>query len=138
MIYSIAGSETTATALSCITYYLQKNPTILQKLQKEIREAFTSYDQINNNSTTPLRYMNAVILEGMRMYPPLPFPLPRVVPQGGTVIDGNFVPEGVSIYCTRTSQDTSQTNILCSLDCGLYKSFCGLHVATELPRPMEV
>ncbi|KAH8635732.1 hypothetical protein IG631_11133 [Alternaria alternata] len=32
----------------------------------------------------------------MRIYPPLPFPLPRVVPQGGDIVDGHFIPEGVS------------------------------------------
>lgn len=30
------------------------------------------------------------------MYPPLPFPLPRVVPREGGVVDGHFLPGGVS------------------------------------------
>lgn len=93
---SIAGSETTATALACITYYLQKDPNVLQRLRREIRDAFQSYNQIDDASTIPLSYLRAVILEGMRMYPPLPFPLPRVVPASGITIDGCFVPGGVS------------------------------------------
>ena len=32
----------------------------------------------------------------MRIYPPLPFALPRVVPAGGDTVDGHFLPEGVS------------------------------------------
>ncbi|RYN45628.1 hypothetical protein AA0119_g11840 [Alternaria tenuissima] len=94
--FVIAGSETTATALACITYHLLKFPEIGLRLQTEIREAFNSYQEINGTSTTSLPYLNAVILEGMRVYPPLPFPLPRVVPQGGDVVDGHFIPEGVS------------------------------------------
>jgi cytochrome P450 len=93
---SIAGSETTATALACITYHLLKFPEIGLRLQTEIREAFNSYQEIDGTSTTSLLYLNAVILEAMRVYPPLPFPLPRVVPQGGDIIDGHFIPEGVS------------------------------------------
>lgn len=31
------------------------------------------------------------------MYPPLPFPLPRVVPPEGGIVDGQFVPGGVSV-----------------------------------------
>jgi cytochrome P450 len=93
---SIAGSETTATALACITYHLLKFPEIGLRLQTEIREAFNSYQEIDGTSTTSLLYLNAVILEAMRVYPPLPFPLPRVVPQGGDIVDGHFIPEGVS------------------------------------------
>jgi cytochrome P450 len=91
----IAGSETTATALSCITYYLFRHPEVIKKLQDEIRGAFTSYDQINAQSTASLKYLHAVALEGMRVYPPLPFALPRVVPPGGDTVDGHFLPEGV-------------------------------------------
>lgn len=39
--------------------------------------------------------MEAVILEGMRVYAPLPFALPRVVPEGGDTVDGYFLPEKV-------------------------------------------
>lgn len=99
----MAGSETTATALACITYYLQRNPDILRALQQEIRTSFESYEQINDASTTPLEYLKAVILEGMRMYPPLPFPLPRVVPPEGGIVDGHFVPGGVSILASPSS-----------------------------------
>lgn len=92
----IAGSETTATALACITYYLLKTPGVLCTLRTEIRTSFDSYDQINDASTAKLEYLSSVIREGMRMYPPLPFALPRVVPKGGAVVDGHFIPQGVS------------------------------------------
>lgn len=94
----IAGSETTATALSCASYYLLKNPRVLRLLQQEIRSAFKTYSEIDGTSTVPLKYLNAVALEAMRIYPPLPFALPRVVPAGGDTVDGHFLPEGVSGY----------------------------------------
>ena len=92
-----AGTETTATALSCITYYLLRTPEVAKRLQEEILASFTSYDEINAASTAPLKYLNAVILEGLRIYPPLPFALPRVVPKGGEIIDGYFVPAKASL-----------------------------------------
>ena len=67
----------------------------MQTLQQEIRGAFKSYDQINAASTARLAYLNAVVLEGLRIFPPVPFALPRVVPVGGDIVDGHFVPEGV-------------------------------------------
>ncbi|CAN9258711.1 unnamed protein product [Alternaria alternata] len=65
--FVIAGSETTATALACITYHLLKFPEIGLRLQTEIREAFNSYQEIDGTSTTSLLYLNAVILEAMRV-----------------------------------------------------------------------
>ena len=93
--FVLAGSETTATALSCITYYLLHNPEVLKKLQHEIRTTFKSYDQINAGETAPLAYLNAVALEGLRIYPPLPFALPRVIPEGGDTVDAHPLPAGV-------------------------------------------
>lgn len=95
--FVIAGSETTATALSCILHHLFKYPATMIKLKQEVRTCFGSYADISSASTLPLKYMRAVILEGLRVYPPLPFALPRVVPQGGDTVDGHFLPAGVSM-----------------------------------------
>ncbi|KAG6357388.1 hypothetical protein INS49_013265 [Diaporthe citri] len=108
--FVIAGSETTATALSCITYYLQRSPEILHTLQKEIRTSFKSYGEISDASTATLEYLKAVILEGMRMYPPLPFPLPRVVPREGGIVDGHFVPGGTVVSTNPLAASMSAEN----------------------------
>lgn len=94
--FVLAGSETTATAMGTITYYLLRNPDIMARLQREIRAAFKSYGEICDKATLPLPYLKAVILEGLRMYPPLPFALPRVVPDPGDTVDGHYLPGGVS------------------------------------------
>lgn len=65
-------------------------------LVDELESTFTSYDQITATAAGNLKYLHAVILEGMRMYPPLPFPLPRVVPEDGDTVDGYSLPAGVS------------------------------------------
>lgn len=90
-----AGSETTATTLSCVTYYLLKSPRVMKLLRNEIDSAFTSYGDITATAASNLKYLRAVCLEGMRMYAPLPFPLPRIVPEGGDTVDGHFLPAGV-------------------------------------------
>jgi hypothetical protein len=94
--FRIAGSETTATTLTVLLYYLCCNPDILTTVKKEIYDSFNSYDDINATSTARLRYLHAVCLEALRIFPPLPLGLPRVVPQGGAIVDGMFVPGGVS------------------------------------------
>ncbi|KAI4279603.1 MAG: hypothetical protein L6R38_004992 [Xanthoria sp. 2 TBL-2021] len=93
----LAGSETSSTCLSTITYHLFKSPHVLQELRKEIRGTFKSYGDINAASTVSLKYMHAVILEGLRIYPPLPFALPRVVPEGSDTVDLYFLLAGTIV-----------------------------------------
>ncbi|CBX99323.1 similar to cytochrome P450 monooxygenase [Plenodomus lingam JN3] len=107
---SIAGSETTATTLSCMAYYLLKNPSILSQLQNEVRSSFTRYEDITAATTIPLKYLKAVINEAMRVYPPLPFALPRVVPQGGCTVDGHFLPGGTVVSTSTFAASMSTAN----------------------------
>ena len=95
----VAGSETTATLLSGATYHLLSNPVTLKRLQAEVRDFFPSQDEITPLSTrnpSNLPYMEAVLMESLRMYPPIPASLPRMTGSMGDVIDGDFVPANAS------------------------------------------
>lgn len=105
-----AGSETTATSLSCITYYLLKTPRVYKDLQKEVRDTFKSYKEIDANSTANLKYLHAVCLEGMRVYAPLPLALPRVVPEGGDTVDGHFLPANTIVSTNPVAASLSSAN----------------------------
>ncbi|ATY60298.1 benzoate 4-monooxygenase cytochrome P450 [Cordyceps militaris] len=108
--FVIAGSETTATALSCMTYYLLKDPDMHQRLQKEVRSAFKCYEEIEMASVAPLRYLKAVSQEAMRIYPPVPLALPRLVPKGGATVDGHFIPGGVTVSTNPLAASLSASN----------------------------
>jgi cytochrome P450 len=45
-VFAIAGSETTATLLSGVTYLSLKNPPVYQKLVNEIRQTFSMEEKI--------------------------------------------------------------------------------------------
>lgn len=60
----------------------------------EIREYYSSYDQIDATSALQLPYLQAVIQEALRMHPSGAQGFPRTSP--GVVIDGHYVPAGVS------------------------------------------
>ncbi|KAJ0340221.1 hypothetical protein COL922a_003655 [Colletotrichum nupharicola] len=110
----IAGSETTATALSGATYLLCSNPSTLAKLNQEVRSAFASEDEdeIDIISTAKLDYLQAVLEEALRMYPPVPSALPRVTPPGGQEILGQWIPEnGVGILRVKDSDMKEQTTL---------------------------
>lgn len=46
----------------------------------------------------------------MRIYPPVPAMLPRLVPEGDAMIKGQYVPEGTSIFISIYSTVRSATN----------------------------
>ena len=93
----IAGTETTATALSGTTYHLLRNPKTLKKLTEEIRSTFDDFDDITLEGLARLKYLQAVLQEGLRMYPPVPIGLPRKTPSEGTMIEGEWIPGNVAI-----------------------------------------
>lgn len=93
-----AGSETTATLLSGATYYLAANPGEMAKVVAEVRGAFQSDGEISLEGVNKLEYLLAVLNESLRIYPPVPTSVPRVVnTKGGRMIAGQWVPEGVSL-----------------------------------------
>ncbi|KAJ1337314.1 aspirochlorine biosynthesis cytochrome P450 monooxygenase [Microdochium nivale] len=104
-----AGSETTATALSGITYLLVQHPTQYERLTTEIRTMFTSAEEITMTSANKCRYLLAVIEEGLRVFPPSTTQHSRQVPAGGITLDGNFIPEGnlvgITTYAMMHSPD---------------------------------
>lgn len=93
----IAGSETTATLLSGVTYYILTVPGVLDKLKAEIRGAFSSEEEITWSAVNQLKYTLAVLNEGLRMYPPVPFGFPRMVKGEGAFVCDRWVPGGVSL-----------------------------------------
>ena len=95
-IIIIAGSETTATAMTGITNYLIKSPSVYDKLVAEIRTMYKAEEEMTFSSLQKATYLNAVIDEGMRMAPSVATGAPRLVPEGGDYVCGHWLPGGVS------------------------------------------
>lgn len=92
-----AGSETTASTLTGVTWLLLSNPAAYEKLKKEVRSTFESEENINFTSVQNLSYMLACLNEALRLFPPVAISLPRRTPEGGATIAGHYVPEGASV-----------------------------------------
>ena len=91
----LAGTETMSTALSGTLYLLSTNPEALDRLRNELDSHFTAEADINIAAVAKLPYLQAVLDEGLRMYPPFPGDLKRKVPCGGATVNGYQIPEGV-------------------------------------------
>jgi cytochrome P450 len=92
-----AGSETTATVLSGVTYLLLKNPEVMQKLNDEIRGRFKNYNDITLEEVNKAPYLIATLQEALRYFPPVPTGFERRVGKGGEVVSGYYIPEDTAL-----------------------------------------
>lgn len=79
-------------------YFLYSNPKKLAKLEAEIDESHKEgklSDPVTYSESLKLAYLQAVLKEAMRLHPSTGFTMARTVPQGGTVLLGYRLPEGV-------------------------------------------
>ncbi|KAI1112667.1 cytochrome protein [Nemania sp. NC0429] len=108
----LAGSETTATLLSGVTYWLLKTPHALKKITEEVRQAFKSDEEITFDDTrVKLPYMMACLQEGLRIFPPLPLGMLRIVPDGPPVqIAGVTIPGKTQVSVPQLAAFRSEWN----------------------------
>jgi cytochrome P450 len=113
--FMVAGTETTASALSAITFFLLSNSSYTDNLREELRSTFSTFDDLTIGKLGRLTYLNAVIQEGLRMYPPVPIALPRQTPPGGAQVDGMYIPGNVtcSIQHYSTYRNPEQHGMKC-------------------------
>lgn len=81
-----------------IIWHLLTNPETLEKLTSEVSGTFSSVEDIKYQSFQSLPYLHAVIEEGLRICPPNPGLIPRVVVDrslGNLVIGDHVFPPGV-------------------------------------------
>lgn len=79
----MAGHETTATALTWAWYLLSNAPTVEDRLHEEI-ESVGGEAPIGLEQVGRLRWCRAVVMEALRLYPPVPL-LPRQAREGDEV-----------------------------------------------------
>ncbi|KAL6712562.1 hypothetical protein ACN47E_000439 [Coniothyrium glycines] len=96
----LAGSDTTAITISALFFYITHNERIYEKLVKEIRNTFSSAEEIVHCPTLlSSPYLRACIDETLRMAHILPSEPTRMIRKGGMEIDGQFYPEGTLVGC---------------------------------------
>jgi cytochrome P450 len=72
------------------------HPRIVAKLRAEFSSANIS-SPIKDSEARNLPYLQAVIKEGLRIFPPIPGLLSKEVPPEGDMINGKFIPGGTKI-----------------------------------------
>ncbi|MBA0699654.1 hypothetical protein Goari_001266, partial [Gossypium aridum] len=72
-----AGGETSSTSVDWAMSEMVRNPKVLKKAQKEVRQVCHGKRDVAEASLRELKYLALVIKETMRLHPPFPLLLPR-------------------------------------------------------------
>ncbi|OAL34587.1 hypothetical protein AYO20_06217 [Fonsecaea nubica] len=93
----VGGSDTTSVCLTFLFYFLAKNPNVLRQLQHEVDELWDGITTQTGALWAQAKYLNGVINESLRLYPPGPNGMQRTTPKGGCFILGEYLPEGTQL-----------------------------------------
>lgn len=100
---SVAGADSSAYAMNMTLASLLTNPRAYLALRSEIDAAIASSriqdsgKPVTDAEARSLPYLQGVLREGLRMFPPLIGLVSKQVPPDGDVINGYFVPGGTQI-----------------------------------------
>lgn len=90
-----AGYEPISSQFLCTLIFLIQDPTSYQRLSKEIRTKFGSTHDIDTESVAHLRFLNACLMETLRITVIGAGGLPRISP--GAVVDGHYIEKGINV-----------------------------------------
>ncbi|KAK1503114.1 cytochrome P450, partial [Colletotrichum costaricense] len=84
----LAGSDTTATAIRATLLHILTSPRVSAALREEIELAKPSWPVITEAEARSMPYLQAVIKEGLRIFPPVVGQMSKEVPKGGDTFKG--------------------------------------------------
>ncbi|KAH8160376.1 hypothetical protein CIB48_g7870 [Xylaria polymorpha] len=96
----VAGSETSASTILTMLFYLIATPAAYQRLKNEMKAAIESgrvSSPITAAEAKELPYLQALLYEGIRIRPAATATFGKEVPPEGDTILGQFIPGGVTI-----------------------------------------
>lgn len=100
LIQIFGGSDTTAGAIRTLMLYIITSPRVYNTLQNEIDTAVANHKIsaiVTDAEARTLPYLQAVIKEGLRIFPPGTGLVSKKVPPGGDTLNGVFLPGGTKI-----------------------------------------
>lgn len=93
----VAGSDTTAAAMTYVFYHLASDPTEVEKLRGELKTLMKPEAPFSVRDVQHAAHLNAVINETLRMHPPVPSGASRITPPEGITIDDVYVPGSTNV-----------------------------------------
>ncbi|WYZ43292.1 hypothetical protein EsH8_VI_000991 [Colletotrichum jinshuiense] len=137
LVQIIAGSDTSATAIRSTMLFLITNPQVYSRLQAEIDSGIKNgriSSPITDEEAKKFEYLQAVIREGLRLWPPATGLLPKVSQQD-EVVCGVHIPAGTNVaWAPWTIMRSKQ---VFGLDADLFRPERWLGISAERWRAMD-
>ncbi|CAG8952495.1 hypothetical protein HYFRA_00001242 [Hymenoscyphus fraxineus] len=92
-----AGTDTTTITFSYLFYYLCRYPEIQEKVYQELKEYYHPGTEAEFRDLANAPYLNGVIMEVLRLNPPVPGGILRKTPSEGITVGDTFIPGGVTV-----------------------------------------
>lgn len=73
----VAGTDTTSATLEWTMTELARHPSVLKKVQQEVRKIANPEGEVDESHLQQLHYVKSIIKETMRLHPPVPLLVPR-------------------------------------------------------------
>jgi cytochrome P450 len=80
-------------------YHLVQNPSIVERLRKEIQPLFGSDGAFSHRDAQHADIMNGVINEALRLHPAVPTAVQRMTPPEGLQLGDTYIPGNVTVWC---------------------------------------
>ncbi|XP_075970358.1 cytochrome P450 4C1-like [Anticarsia gemmatalis] len=97
---TIAGTDTSAVAMGYTLQLLAKYPEIQEKVHQELYEVFGDSDRpLVKEDLMKLKYLERVIKESMRLFPPVPLIIRKVL-EDTKLPSGHVLPAGSGVVCS--------------------------------------
>jgi len=94
----LAGTETTASALTYLFYFLAANPDKQELLRNELHSLVQNGEDFDIRDLQDASYLNGVINETLRLWPPVLSGIQYVTPPEGINIGNTFIPGNVTVF----------------------------------------
>lgn len=119
MDHMAAGIDTTGDALCFLMHELSLPRSA--HIQSLLREELLSQPNARLESVEEFPYLDALIKEGLRIFPPIPMSFPRYVPAQGRTVAGHDLPAGTIVSCQPYSLHLLNESVWGPYDPALFK-----------------
>jgi len=91
----VAGSDTSSTAIEWAMAALLNNPQVMEKVKGELKRVLGKKTEVEESDIAQLPYLQAVVKEVLRLYPPVPMSFYRA--EATVEVQGYTIPQGTTI-----------------------------------------